>query len=97
MVIRNDPDYKKKKAAEERLNKGEVAKKEEFLAELRKERVDILCLALMYAKNFEETGEDITKRLITADKNVDLLQAVYNKGYREGLAKGKELKNGRQG
>lgn len=70
--------------------------KEDFIAELRKERTDILCLALMYAKNFEETGEDITKRLITADKNIDLLQAVYNKGYQEGLEKGKEFERERQ-
>lgn len=91
MVINNDPNYEKKKHAEEKLNRSEEVQKEALISELRKESVSVICLALMYAKNFEETGEDLTKRLINANQNADLLQRVYNKGYMEGLSKGRKL------
>ena len=91
MVINKDPDYEKKKQAEEKLNRSEDERKEALIAELRKESVSILCLALMYAKNLEETEEDITQRLITTNQNADLLQRVYNKGYEDGIRKGREL------
>lgn len=90
MVINNDPNYEKKKRAEERLNRPEDEQKEEIISKMREESVSILCLALMYAKNFEETGEDLTRCLINVEKNADILQQVYNKGYAEGYRKGVE-------
>lgn len=96
MVINKDPNYKKKKEAEEKLNRPEDERKEELISKLRKESVSIICLALMYAKNLEETGEDITRRLINANQNADILQRVYNKGYEEGLYKGRELEREKQ-
>ena len=90
MVVK-DPNYEKKKRTEESLNRPEDVQKEALISELRKESVSIICLALMYAKNFEETEEDLTRRLINANQNADLLQRVYNKGYEEGISKGREL------
>jgi hypothetical protein len=77
--------------AEEKLNTPKDIQKEAVLSELRKESLSVICLAAMYATNFEGTGEDITRRLLNADKNADLLQRVYNKGYEEGIYKGREL------
>jgi flagellar biosynthesis/type III secretory pathway protein FliH len=91
MVINKDPNYDKKRQAEAQLNQSEDVRKEALIAELRKESVSIICLALMYAKNFEETQEDLTKRLLNVEQNADLLQRIYNKGYEEGIEKGKEL------
>lgn len=94
MVINHDPNYEKKKQLEEKLNTPEDVQKEALIAELRKESVSIICLALMYAKNFEETQEDLTRRLINVEQNADLLQRIYNKGYEEGFEKGKGVKDG---
>lgn len=85
MVVNRDPKYVKP------IAKTEDERKEELISELRKESVSIICLALMYAKNFEETEEDLTRRLINVNQNADLLQRIYNKGYEEGLIKGREL------
>lgn len=85
MVVNRDPNYVKP------IVKTEDERKEELISKIREESVSIICLALMYAKNLEETQEDITQRLITVNQNADLLQRVYNKGYEEGLSKGREL------
>lgn len=85
MVVNRDPNYVKP------IVKTEDEQKEALISELRKESVSIICLALMYAKNFEETEEDLTQRLITVNQNADLLQRIYNKGYEEGISKGREL------
>ena len=91
MLINRDPNYKKP------IVKTEDEQKEELISELRKESVSILCLAVMYAKNFEETEEDLTQRLINVNQNADLLQRVYNKGYEDGLSKGREMKHENKG
>ena len=85
MIVNRDPKYVKP------IVKTEDERKEELILKLREESVSIICLALMYAKNFEETGEDLTRRLINANQNAELLQRIYNKGYEEGLIKGREL------
>ena len=74
----------------------EDEQKESLISELRKESVSIICLALMYAKNFEETGEDLTQRLINVNQNADLLQRIYNKGYEDGMIKGREMERDKQ-
>lgn len=89
MVVNRDPNYVKP------IVKTEEEQKEALISELRKESVSIICLALMYAKNLEETEEDLTRRLINVNQNADLLQRVYNKGYEEGLSKGRELERER--
>lgn len=65
--------------------------KEELLESLRLESVSILALAHMYARRLEETGADITEKWTVALEQNAVLQRVYNKGYVEGLQKGREL------
>lgn len=91
MIVNENKIQKQNRENEERLVVPEDFQKEKVLSELRNESLSVICLAAMYATNFEFTGEDVTKRIINADKNVDLLQRVYNKGYEEGLCKGREL------
>lgn len=94
MVINNDPNYEKNKKNEERLNRTEEERKDALFAELRKESSSIICLAVMYAKNFEETGEDITQKWITAEQQADALQRYYDKGFRQGYQEG--IQKGRE-
>ena len=85
------PGWKEREAAEEKCNMTENERKELLLEELKKERSDILCLALMYAKNFEELGYDTTRCIITANQNSEILEAAYKKGFDDGITKGRTV------
>ena len=61
--------------------------KERMLAQMREESLTVICLAYMYAKNFEETGVDITTRWATMEQQNKILQEVYNRGYKDALQK----------
>ena len=95
MIINQDPDYERKKAAQERLNRSEEEVKEELLNKLREESTSIISLACIYAKKLEETGIDITERWETAERQAEILREFFNRGYRKGLvdgiSKGKEI------
>ena len=95
MILNTDPEYEKQKALEEKLARTEEEQKEELLAELKKESASVICLAVMYAKGFEQTGENITERWDTAEKQIDVIQRKFNEGYRagftDGIKKGKEI------
>lgn len=54
--------------------------KKKMLDAIAKESDAVIALAYMYAKNFEEVGFDVTRRMITAEKNVQYLESVYKKG-----------------
>jgi hypothetical protein len=95
MVIKDPKLYKKKEDEKQRLSVTDEENKEKLWSELKNESLGVITLAVMYAKNFEETGEDLTRRLINANQNADLLQKVYNKGYVEGMDKGRELERGK--
>ena len=94
MVIKNDPDYEKRKEIEASLQEDEDSKKERLLKQFMEFSPSLILIAFMYAKNFEETGEDITKRWVTAEQQGDALQRYYDKGfnagYQEGIQKGME-------
>lgn len=90
MIIHDSSAYEKKKEEEKRLNRDEDELKEQFLQELRKESVSIICLASLYAKNFEEIGIDVTKKWETTQQQTDALEIAYKKGYSEGILKGME-------
>ena len=95
MIVNNSSEYEKRKALEHNLEKSELQQKEEMLIELGKERLAVICLALMYAKGFEETGLDITKAWETAEQQMAIIQQNYKAGYKQGLIdgieKGKEI------
>jgi len=58
--------------------------KDKLLEELRKEPLSIISLAAMYAKGFQDTGEDVTKIYQTAEDQWAAMQKIYNKGYEDG-------------
>ena len=90
MVIDKDPNRRHETPVVE----DESVQKENLLNEMRKESLAIICLALMYAKNFEETGMDITTRWVTAEQQADALQKCFDKGYNTGYQDG--IKSGRE-
>ena len=95
MIINNDPYAKQRIEAQKKLEDGEVVRKERMLDELRQESEGVICLAVMFAKGFEVTGEDITKAWQTAEQQMEIIQRNFNEGYRagyiDGIAKGKEI------
>ena len=82
-----DPNWEAKAEAERKLARTEEERKEALIEEMKKERADIICLALMYAKNFEETGGDITRCTINAIQNIQYLEAAYKKGVDDTIAR----------
>ena len=94
MVVSDPEGYKRKKDEEKRLSVPDEERKELLWTEMRKEPLAVITLALMYAKNFQETGEDVTKRWITAEQQAEALERYYNKGYNtgygDGIQKGRE-------
>ena len=44
-----------------------------------------LQIAYLYARNYSEYGEDVTKTLATVAQNAAALEKAYRKGYYEGL------------
>ena len=75
---------------EKNVEYSDDERKDNMLAQLRNESLSIICLAYMYAKNFEETGVDITTRWATMEQQNKILQEVYNRGYRDALQKNQE-------
>ena len=96
MVINNDTNRAKQKEAEAKLSRSDDEIKNEIFEKMRAESVAVITLAYYYAKNFEETGADITKRWQTMQEQNSILQLAYNKGYEEGLAKGREMEREKQ-
>lgn len=94
MVINNDPDYEKKRAAKDRLEEGEFARRRRLLDQFMDCSSSIIALAFMYAKNFEETGFDVTEKWVTAEQQADALQRYYDKGYQNGYGDG--IQKGRE-
>lgn len=82
-----NPNWKAKVEAERKQAMTEDERKEALIEEMKKERADILCLALMYAQNFELTGGDITRCTINAIQNIQYLEAAYKKGVDDTIAR----------
>lgn len=72
---------------EKPIEYSEDERKDKMLAQLRNESLSIICLAYMYAKNFEETGFDVTTKWATMEEQNRILQEVYNRGYKDALQK----------
>jgi hypothetical protein len=101
MVVNSDPSRKRQLELERELNIPEDVRKDAMFAEMRKESLSLITLAYMYAKNFAETGLNITERWTVALEQNELIQRVYDKGYTEGYAegvqKGRELERKKKG
>ena len=90
MVVQETESSVKNRKNEENLQVPEDVRKDEMLSKLRQESLTTICLAYMYAKNFEETGMDVTEKWVTAEQQADALEKYYQKGYDEGLQFGVE-------
>lgn len=90
MVVNTPPDYEEKRKLQAKIDEGELSKRKRLLEQFADFSSSLILLAFMYAKNFEETGEDITKRWGTAVQQSEALQKCYEKGYNEGFRAGVE-------
>ena len=86
-MIVKDPNYEERKA-QEKLARSEDQRKDEMLAELRKESTAVICLAIVYAEGFKKYGIDITKPLEIAQQQDAILQRIYSEGYHKGFTDG---------
>jgi len=91
MVVETNPDIERNRENERRLNRSKDERKEELLNELRNESFSVICLAYMYAKNFDAVGVDITEKIIDTDRQASVIEMVYQKAYEEGVLKGREV------
>ena len=91
MVINKDPEYEKRRAAQERLERTEDERKKDLLAQMQNESTSVLALAMFYAKGYEEYGVDITEKWVTTQQQTAVLQQIFNKGYEQGIKRGREL------
>ena len=54
--------------------------KQMMLEEIGKQPDVVITLAYIYATNFTEIGEDVTKKWITTKQQTDILEQAYKKG-----------------
>lgn len=60
--------------------------KKQALIDLMKDLpLETLQIAYLYAKNYREYGEDVTKTWITATQNAGALEKAYRRGYYDAL------------
>ena len=62
---------------------GQEEAKKQMLETLSKESSTVLTLAYIYAKGFENFGEDVTTRWKTAALQTDALNRAYIKGFED--------------
>ena len=91
MVINRDPEGEQKKKNAERLNRTDDEIKDDLFAKFREYSNSIICLAFMYAKNFEELGKDVTKEWVTTQQQLEVIEAAYKKGYEKGVMDGRRV------
>ena len=91
MVVKPTAEQIKNRENEEKLRQSQVDAKDKLLDELRSESLGVIALAAMYAKNFEALGFDITERWVTAQQQGDAVEKIYQKGYADGILKGREI------
>lgn len=96
MIVEQTPAQKQQRENDERVEyysseQGQEEVKENLLNELRKESLAVLSLAYAYAKNFAETGVDITEKWVTTEQQTQVLEQIYKRAYEEGLIRGREI------
>lgn len=91
MVVKPTPEQIKARENERKRKQAEETARENLLEELRKESLAILTLAVMYAKNFATLGFDITERWVTAEQQGDAVDKIYQRGFADGILKGREI------
>lgn len=95
MIVPVDDKVIRNRENQALVDREEEVAKAELLKSLSEESMSVICLAVVYAKNFDEYGCDVTERWMTAEQQSQIIKAYYKKGYNEGyvegIVKGKEL------
>lgn len=63
----------------------ENTRKQALIDLLKDMPIQTLQIAYLYAKNYTEYGEDVTKTWVTATQNAAALEKAYRKGYYDAL------------
>jgi len=71
-------------STEKGLELAESRKKQEIIDLMKKMPIETLSIAYLYAKNYTEYGEDVTRTWLTAVENASSLEKAYRKGYYDG-------------
>lgn len=64
---------------------SENVRKQALIYLMRDLPLQTLQIAYLFAKNYSEYGEDVTKTWVTATQNASALEKAYRKGYYDGL------------
>ena len=68
-----------------RFIKVDTDRKQALIDLLKDMPIQTLQIAYLYAKNYSEYGEDVTRTWITATENSSALEKAYRKGYYDAL------------
>ena len=63
----------------------ENIRKQALIDLLKDMPIQTLQIAYLYAKNYSEYGEDVTRTWVTATQNASALEKAYRKGYYDAL------------
>lgn len=63
----------------------ENIRKQALIDLLKDMPIQTLQIAYLYAKNYSEYGEDVTRTWVTATQNASALEGAYRKGYYDAL------------
>ena len=70
----------------------ENIRKQALIDLLKDMPIQTLQIAYLYAKNYSEYGEDVTRTWVTATENSSALEKAYRKGYYDALREVKDDK-----
>ena len=93
MVVKPTEEQIRQRETEKKRKQAEENARNNLLDELRNESLGVLTLAVMYAKNFETLGFDITERWVTAEQQGEAVEKIYQRGYADGVIKGREIES----
>lgn len=72
----------------------ENIRKQALIDLLKDMPIQTLQIAYLYAKNYSEYGEDVTRTWVTATQNASALEKAYRKGYYDALQRQAESEVG---
>lgn len=72
---------------------AENVKKQALIDLMKDMPLPTLQIAFVYARNYAEYGEDVTRTWLTATQNASALEKAYKKGYYDALQRQEESEN----
>lgn len=71
----------------------ENIRKQALIDLLKDMPIQTLQIAYLYAKNYSEYGEDVTRTWVTVTQNASALEKAYRKGYYDALERNSRMKD----